>query len=181
MTMRYWMMLMEQNIPDVLELLAKAIRGRSYETAKRIIVAKVGSVQPGERFADDVADAVFLRLQRNAQVGQNTSEIELQQLGRGAQRLSGTDPVTIYRAAPKGAGIRPGDFVADSTTEAGFYRHGGNVILKRVVARHDLIHLNGTMGGGQEYVYLPQDHVISTPVEHFGSFRAFYDAVIVAR
>lgn len=173
---RRWLRLVETSIPDELRSLAKQIRGLSYEAAKRAVVAKTGSVKRGERFADDVADAVFMRLQRNSQVGQNTSEDELLRSGRGARRLDGDEPITLYRAAPKGTTIRPGDFTAGSAEEAGFYTHGGNRVQTLTVPRHDVISIDGAVGGGQEYVYLPIGYVAPAPVAYFGSFRAFYEA-----
>lgn len=164
-------------IPTELTRLAKEIRGRSYETAKRIIVAKVGSVNRGERFDDDVADAVFLRLQRNAQVGGNTSEKELMASGRGAVRMTGDGSITLYRAAPKGAGIRPGDFTADTAHEAGFYRHGRNVVQSITVPMHDVIQVKGAMGDGREYVYLPRGYRAPEAKVFYNSFRAFFDDV----
>lgn len=164
-------------VPSILAPLAQEIRGKSYETAKRIVVSKVGSVSRGERFDDDVADAVFLRLQRNAQVGANTSEQELMASGRGAVRMTGDEPITLYRAAPKGTGIRPGDFTADTAAEAGFYRHGRNVVQSIAVPRHDVIAVKGAMGNGREYVYLPADYQPPEPQVFFDSFKAFYDRV----
>jgi hypothetical protein len=158
-------------IPAVLVPLAKEIRGLSYEAAKRKVVAKTGSVKPGERFADDVADAVFARVQRNAQVGStNLSDLR----GRNPKRLQGDEPITLYRAAPKGATVRPGDFAAGTAHEAGFYTHGGHKIISTSVPRKDVIAVDGSSGGGQEYVYLPQGYVPPTPKEFFGSFREFY-------
>jgi len=43
---------------------------------------------------------VFLLLQRNAQVGANTSEHELMALDRGAVRMTGDGMITLYRTAP---------------------------------------------------------------------------------
>lgn len=169
--------LVESEIPSVLSSLANEIRGKSYETAKRIVVSKVGSVARGERFDDDVADAVFLRLQRNAQVGANTSEPELMASGRGAVRLTGDGTITLYRAAPKGSGIRPGDFTADTAAEAGFYRHGRNVVQSIIVPRHDVIAVKGAMGDGREYVYLPIGYEPAEPEVFFPSFKAFYDNI----
>ena len=165
-------------IPEALRALAAQVRGRSYESAKRLIVSKVGGVGRNERFADDVADAVFLRLQRNAQVGRYDSEAVVRSLGRNARRLEGEGEITLWRAAPRGAGIRPGDFAADSRHEAEFYRHGGHVIQSARVARADVLAVDGSSGGGQEYVFLPRDHVPGEAVEHFASFQAFYEAAV---
>src|SRR6185437_2932301 len=126
-------------IPPALAPLARAIQGKTYETAKRIIVSKTGSVRPHERFDDSLADAVFLRLQRVAQVGVYSSEAVVKALGRGAERLSGDGLITLYRSAPPGVGIRPGDFCTDDRHEAGFYKHGGNRIQMRKVPRADVI------------------------------------------
>lgn len=164
------------DIPDELKALARDVAGRSYESAKRLVVSKVGSVRRGERFDDDVADAVFLRLQRNAQVGRYASEEVLRGLGRNARRLEGEGDIELYRSAPPGAGIRPGDFVAGTAHEVGFYAHGGNVVHRMTVAREDVFGLDGSMGGGREYVYLPAGYVAPVPVEHFATFRAFYEA-----
>lgn len=162
-----------EGIPPELASLAKEIAGLSYEAAKRAVVSKTGSVDADERFPDDVADAVFLRLQRNAQVGRYTEE-DLQKLGRGAKRLSGDGTITLYRAAPRGTTIRPGDFTAASAHEAGFYTHGGNTIQSITVPRNDVFSVEGSVGGGQEFVYLPRGYVAPTPKEYFASFKDFY-------
>lgn len=164
------------DIPPFLRALAGEIRGRSYESAKRLVVLKVGGVGRNERFADDVADAVFLRIQRNAQAGSHDSEEAVHALGRNARRLEGSGTVVLWRAAPRGAGIRPGDFAACSRREAGFYRHGGHVIQNATVEREDVLALDGSVGGGQEYVYLPRGHVPGPASEPFGSFAEFHAA-----
>lgn len=161
-------------IPPELASLAEEVRSRGYEAAKRLVVAKVGSVARGERFDDDVADAVFLRLQRNAQVGRYAVEAEVMNLGRNARRLEGAGRIRLWRAAPRGAGVRPGDFAAGSREEAGFYCHGGNVVQAATVAREDVLLVDGSMGGGKEYVYLPRGHVPAEPRVHFESFAAFW-------
>jgi len=163
-------------LPATLQALAGEIRGKSWEAAKRVVVAKTGSIGPYERFDDDLADAVFARVQRNAQVGRWTDEAEIFRLGRGARRLEGEGRMTVYRAAPRGGGIRPGDFAAGSAHEAGFYRHGGHVVQKAVVERRDLIAVDGSMGDGQEYIYLPEGYKAPEPVVFFQDFRGFYDA-----
>ncbi len=138
---------MNDDIPKELAALAKEVSGKSYEAAKRLVVSKVGSVRRGaERFDDDVADAVFHRLQRNAQVGRYASEEVLRGLGRNARRLDGEGRIELFRSAPRGTGIRPGDFVADTAHEVGFYAHGGNVVHRLTVARADVFRLDGAAG-----------------------------------
>ena len=163
-------------IPSVMTSLADEIKGKSWETAKRLIVAKVGSVQRGERFDDDVADAVFLRVQRNAQIGRYGDEETIRRLGRDEKRLEGDEPMTLYRAAPRGAGIRPGDFCTTSKSEAGYYLHGGHTVQSRIVPRHDVIAVRGSMGDGQELIYLPVDYVEPEPRVYYDTFRDFYDS-----
>lgn len=165
-------------IPPALAALATLVRGKSFEAAKRAVVARVGSVQPRERFDDDVADAVFLRLQRVAQVGLNTDEAALAH--RKARRLLGDGTITLYRAAPAGAGVRPGDFAAGSAHEAGFYRHSGNVIQSAEVPRSHVLVVEGSMGGGQEYVLLPPGHKAAEPEVHFADLKSFCAAVDLA-
>ncbi len=161
-------------IPGILKPMASLIEGKGFEAAKRAIVAQVGSVGRSEKFDDDVADAVFMRLQRTAQVGRyNESDVAY----RKAKRLTGEGNITLYRAAPKGGGIRPGDFATDSKNEAGYYKHGSNVIQSAKVPRRDVIAVEGSSGGAQEYVYLPENHTPAKAVEHFKSFREFFDAV----
>lgn len=162
-------------VPAVLHHLIKLIHGKSYEAAKRAMVAQVGSIKPREKFDDDLADAIFLRLQQVAQVGRYTTQSELAY--RNAIRLVGEGDVTLYRCAPPGAGIRPGDFAASSPHEAGFYKHGVNKIQAMSVRREDVVSVDGSMGGGKEYVLLPKGHVFPSPVEHFKSFRAFFEAI----
>lgn len=166
----------ENDIPPALAALAAQVGKLGWEAAKRLVVSKVGSVRPGDRFAEDVADAVFLRLQRNAQVGRYAPESEVFNLGRDARRLSGDDLITLYRAAPKGAGIRPGDFVADTAAEAGFYRHGGNVVQSIKVSRNTVIEVRGSSGGDREFVYLPPGYVPPPPMEWFADFKSFFEA-----
>lgn len=165
----------ESALPQELSALAKDVKGKGYEAAKRAIVSKVGSVGRGEKFDDDVADAVFQRLQRNVQVGAISSEADLPQ-GRDAQRMEGSEPITVYRAT-EGATIRPGDYVANSEHEAGFYMHGKNRVRKLTVPQSDLISVRGAVGGGKEYIYLPKGYEAPTPKEHYKTFREFYDAV----
>lgn len=129
-------------VPDVLRPLSSKIQGKKFDTAKRLIVAQVGSVDRGEKFDDDVADAVFIRLQRVAQVGTYTDESELAY--RHAKRLDGEDVITVYRSAPKGSLLRPGDFASKNKHEAGFYTHGGNVIMPFKVKTCDLISVEGS-------------------------------------
>lgn len=162
-------------VPELLQPLAKLIKGKSFDAAKRAIVAQVGSVGSREKFDDDVADSVFTRLQRTAQVGRYTDEADLAY--RKAKRLEGDGDITIYRAAPKGGGLRPGDFAAGSKNEAGFYKHGTNVVQKFTVKRGDVIAVEGSSGGGQEYVYLPKDYKPTEPAVYFDSIREFYDTV----
>ena len=164
----------DQGIAECLEPLARLVCGKGYEAAKRAVVAQVGSVARGERFPDDVADAVFLRLQRVAQIGQYTDEKALEY--RGAKRLEGAGSIKLYRCAPPGVGIRPGDFAAGTKEEVGFYKHGKNVVQTSTVPRRDVIAVKGNCGGGQEYVLLPEGYVAPTPIEHYRSFRAFFDA-----
>lgn len=161
--------------PQELSALAKDIGGKSYDAAKRAIVGKVGSVERGEKFDDDVADAVFQRLQRNVQVGAISSEADLPQ-GRDAKRLEGSAPRTVYRAT-EGETIRPGDYVAGSEHEAGFYTHGKNKVRSLIVPSSDLISVRGAIGGGEEFIYLPKGYKATLPKEHFKTFREFYDAV----
>lgn len=163
-------------VPPQLASLAREVRGLGWEAAKRLVVSKVGSVRRGERFDDDVADAVFLRLQQNAQVGRYASESELARLGRNARRLTGDGQITLFRSAPKGCGIRPGDFAAGTAHEAGFYRHGGNVVQSVNVPVDQVFQMDGSMGGGQEYVYLPRGYVPPQPKEWFGAFLDFFEA-----
>ena len=163
-------------IPDWLGWLAREVRGRRWDSAKRAVVAKVGSVGRNERFGDDVADAVFLRVQENAQVGRYASEAAVLALGRGARRLEGPGTITLYRCAPRGAGIRPGDFASDAAHEAGFYRHGGNVLHEATVPRDEVFQVEGTTGGGREYVHLPRGYVAPVPEVPFATFAAFYEA-----
>lgn len=165
------------DIPPELEILAREVFGRGWNSAKRLVVSKVGSVARGERFDDDVADAVFLRIQQNAQVGRYALESEVESLGRNARRLTGEGTVRLYRAAPPGAGIRPGDFATENRAEAGNYRHGGHVLHIATVSREDVYAVDGSVGGGQEYVYLPRGYVRPEPIEYFPSFKAFFDAV----
>lgn len=162
-------------VPACLSRLADLIRGKSFAAAKRAIVAQVGSVRPREQFDDDVADAVFLRLQRVAQVGAVASEAELAY--RGARRLTGEGTITLYRAAPKGAGVRPGDFAAGTRAEAGFYKHGGNIVQAQRVPRGDVLAVEGSSGGGQEFVHLPEGYTAPTAAVFFDTFKAFFDAV----
>lgn len=177
--MRTAMLLCEgiERAPPTLAHLATLIGGKSFETAKRIIVSQIGSVRSRERFDDDIADHVFLRLQRTSQVGQFASEDILVKLGRDARRLEGPGTILLYRNAPKGAGIRPGDFASDDKAECSYYKHGSNVIQSARLPREDVFVLRGSMGGGKEYVYLPAGYERPEPIVHFTSFREFYDAV----
>lgn len=165
----------EDSIPEKIRPLADLISGKPFDAAKRHIVAQVGSVGRGEKFDDDVADAVFLRLQRNAQVGRYTDIADIAY--RKPKRLEGDGEVTLYRAAPKGGGLRPGDFMAGTKNEAGYYKHGANVVQSFKVARRDVVAVEGSSGGGQEYVYLPDGYKVGEVAEYFGSFREFFDAV----
>lgn len=160
-------------LPPELVFLARLVEGKSYGAAKRAIVAQVGSVEPREKFDDDVADAVFLRLQQVAQVGRYTSEADLAY--RQAKRLEGAGTIILYRSAPPGAGIRPGDFAAGTSHEAGFYQHGVNTLQCVSVPRQDVLSVAGSMGGGAEYVLLPIGHVPAVATEHFVSLRSFLD------
>lgn len=166
----------QPTLPDVMKRLAAQISTKTWDAAKRLIVSKVGSVQRGERFDDDVADAVFLRIQRTSQVGQYNSEEIVKGLNRKARRLEGDDTITLYRAAPKGGGIRPGDFCSPSKDETGYYMHGGHVLLTKKVPSRDVIAVDGTLGGGQELVYLPVGHEAIDPVVFYPTFRDFYEA-----
>jgi hypothetical protein len=139
-----------QTLPKTLQNLGEEISGKSWETAKRIVVSKTGSVKRGEKFDDDLADAIFLRIQANSQRGQYDSEDDIWKLGRNARRLTGDHLITLYRAAPKGAGIRAGDFCASSKEEAGYYLHGGHVIHSIKIPPHDVIALDGKLGDGDE-------------------------------
>lgn len=163
-------------IPRALSALAGEIQGKTWEAAKRIIVSKTGSIRPRERFDDDLADAIFLRIQARAQTGLYNTEEIIQRLGRNARRLEGPGKIKLYRAAPKGGGIRPGDFAAATPGEARNYVHGKNVVQSVTVPRGDVFAVDGSTGGDQEYVYLPPGHVPVEPIEHFDSFRSFYDA-----
>lgn len=165
----------EPSIPESLKHFERVIRGKSYESAKRAMVAQVGSVNPREKFNDDVADAVFLRLQHVAQVGRYASEKELAY--RQAKRLEGEGDVTLYRCAPPNSRLRPGDFAASTPREAGFYKHGINTIQAFTVKREDVIAVEGAMGGGHEFVLLPKGHVAVEPLVHFKSFRDFFEEV----
>ena len=162
-------------MPWALTDLAMQIGGCSPAVARRRIVARVGSVRSGETFDDEVVDAVFMRIQARSQVGAYDSEEVLRSLGRDARRLEGDGDVVLYRAAPPGTTIRPGDFAAADKSEAGFYRHGGHKIIKMTVPRSDVFALRGSCGGGQEYVYLPKDYERPDVAEFFGTFAAFYE------
>lgn len=164
------------DLPATLVDLARKLRGRSWEASKRLVVSRVGGVRPGERFADDVADAVFLRIQRTAQVGQYASEEALRTLGRNARRLEGEGTIRLYRCAPRGAGIRPGDFATDLPAEARYYAHGGHVLHALDVPRAEVFRVDGALGDGTEFVYLPRGHVAPEPKEFFPSFEAFWRA-----
>jgi hypothetical protein len=164
-------------IPQPLAWLAVDIQGKRWEAAKRIIVSKTGSIRPGEKFDDDLADTIFLRIQENSQVGRYASEDIINNLGRGAKRLDGPGKITLYRAAPKGGGIRPGDFATDQKSEAGYYKHGGHVIQTAVVPREDCFYVNGRNGDGNEYIYLPRGYEAPTPIVWFNSFADFYRVV----
>ena len=94
-------------------------------------------------------------------------------LGREARRMEGDGEITLYRAAPKGEKIRPGDFATDSASEASFYKHGGHRIMKRSAPQKDVFCVRGSCGGGQEYIYLPTGHVRGPVSEFFGSFNEF--------
>ena len=166
----------ENDIPPALAGLADQIQKLGWEAAKRLVVSKVGSIKSGERFSDDVADAVFLRLQQNSQVGRYAEEADIFRLGRDAHRLTGEGSITLYRAAPKGSGIRPGDFATDTAAEAGFYRHGGNVIHTVTIPKTAVIAVEGSSGGGQEFIYLPHDYTPPQPIEWFADFRSFFEA-----
>jgi hypothetical protein len=164
------------SIPPELRALANEIRGKSWQAAKRTIVSKTGSIRPRERFDDDLADAIFLRIQARAQAGLYNTEAIVNGLGRNARRLEGPGKIKLYRAAPKGGGIRPGDFAAATPGEARNYAHGKNIVQSAVVPRVDVFAVDGSTGGDQEYIYLPRGHEPVEPVEHFDSFRSFYDA-----
>lgn len=165
-----------QTLPTTLQSLGKELSGKSWEAAKRIVVSKTGSVKRGERFDDDLADAIFLRIQANSQRGQYDREDDIGKLGRNARRLSGDHLITLYRAAPKGAGIRAGDFCSSSKEEAGYYLHGGHAIHIRKVPAHDIIALDGNLGDGDEMIYLPLDYSPVTPIEYYQTFHDFYIA-----
>jgi hypothetical protein len=45
------------------------------------------------------------------------------------------------------------------------------------VPRGEVFAVDGSMGGGREYVHLPPGFVAPVPVEHFDGFAAFYEAV----
>lgn len=162
-------------VPDVLKHLVRLVEGKGHEAAKRALALQVGSVESREKIPEAVADAVFLRLQQNAQVGRYTTKKELSY--RRPERLQGEGTITVFRSAPPGATLRPGDFAADTRHEAGFYKHGINKVQAFTVPRQDVLKVESSMGGGQEYVLLPKGHVPTVPVEHFASFRAFFDAV----
>lgn len=166
-----------ERFPECLGALARELDGRGWDAAKRLVVSKVGSVGRGERFDDDVADAVFLRLQENSQVGRYASESLLSSLGRNAVRLPGGGAIELFRAAPPGSGIRPGDFAAASAHEAGYYLHGGNKVQRATVPRVDVFSVDGSMGGEREYVHLPVGYVAPVPVVYFRNFRDFYSAL----
>lgn len=162
-------------IPPVLDNLVRLIAGKSFESGKRAVVSQVGSMAPREKAPDDLADAVFLRLQQNAQAGRYQSEKDLAH--RKPMRLEGEGDITVYRCAPPGAKLRPGDFAASTAHEAGYYKHGWNKVQAFTVPRQDLIRVNGSLGGAQELVLLPKGHVPLVPMDHFATFRAFFEAV----
>lgn len=161
-------------LPSVLLDLAKELSSRSRNSAVRHLVSRTGSVRREERFDDDVVDAVFLRIQSRSQHGLYDSEDVIMSLGREARRMEGDGEITLYRAAPKGVEIRPGDFATDSAGEASFYKHGGHRITKRRVPQKDVFCVRGSCGGGQEYIYLPPGHVRGPVSEFFGSFNEFF-------
>ena len=160
-------------IPGELEGLANEIKGKSFDQAKRDIVSKVGTVEGKEIIPNDVANSVFSRLQKGAQVGEYTSEQEIMKLGRSAQRLTGDDTIKVYRATGRN-NIRPGDFVAGDVHEAGFYTKEGKNIKGFDIPKKDLISLKGSMGGGQEYIYLPKGYKPPEVKNYFNNFTDFY-------
>jgi hypothetical protein len=164
-----------QTIPDDLHALATLVKGKSLTVAKRLIVAQVGCVARAEKFDDDVVDSVFSRLQHVAQVGRYTDEADLAY--RRAKRLDGEGEMTVFRAAPKGAKLRPGDFTTGTRQEAGFYKHGTNVVQKFSSLKQDLLAIEGSVGGGQEYVFLPKGCKPAEVIVHFPTFRAFFECV----
>ena len=163
-------------LPPVLARLSLEISNSSFERAKRKVVSKVGSVGRYDRFDDDVADAVFLRIQQNCQVGRYANEDDLMASRPGSCRLEGEGSIVLYRASPPGTGIRPGDFAAGSRDEAGYYTHGGHTIQKMTVPRRDVIAVPGAVGTGQEYVLLPEGYVPPVPQVWFADFHSFWSA-----
>jgi hypothetical protein len=164
-----------EQIPSELTRLADKIKGKSYEAAKRIIANQVGSVKPGEKFSDDVADAIFKKLQRVSQRSPYATEEEIGKLGRDAKRLTGKEPMTVYRGTGR-AELRPGDFVAGTAGEARNYTHGGKSVREFSFPKEDFIAVKGSMGGDQEYVYLPKGYEPPAPIEHYGTLKDFHDA-----
>lgn len=162
-------------MPPILVELAMQIGTCSPAVARRRVVSRVGFVQSRETFADDVVDAVFMRIQERSQVGAYDSEDAIMALRRGAYRMEGDGDIVLYRAAPPGAEIRPGDFAAESRHEAGFYTHGGHKVIKMAVPRSDVFALHGSCGGGQEFIYLPKDYERPDVAEFFGNFATFYE------
>lgn len=161
-------------MPKTLMDLAMQISACSPTVARRRIVSRVGSVRSGETFDDDLVDTIFLRLQARSQIGAYDDERVIMALGRDARRLEGDGMIVLYRAAPPGSVIRPGDFAADSKEETGFYRHGGNRTIEMTVPRTDVFTLRGACGDGQEYIYLPKDYERPEVLEFFPDFRSFH-------
>jgi len=167
-----------QEIPQDLLYLSKQADGVSYETFKRNLVRNIGSVDGKEKIPDDVAQSVFERLQKTAQRGEFGDESTLFKDvgGRNPQRLTGEETVTVYRATPVN-NLRAGDFVSPDKTEAGFYTSATKKIYPFEVKKSDLVSVEGSMGGGQELIYIPKGSRQGIAKEYFKTPKEFWESV----
>lgn len=167
-----------KSVPEQLSYLEKQASGVSYETFKRNLVKNIGSVERGEKISDDVAQSVFERLQKTAQRGEFGDEATLfkDMGGRNPKRLVGDETITVYRATPVNK-LRAGDFVSPDKTEAGFYTSETKKIYPFQIKKSDLVSMDGSMGGGQELIYIPKGSKQGVAVEFFKSPKEFFDAV----
>ena len=165
------------DIPKELSYLSKQSEGVSYETFKRRLVSNIGSVQRGEKIPDDVAQSVFERLQKTAQRGEFGDESTLFKDvgGRNPKRLVGDETITVYRATPV-KNLRAGDFVSQDKTEAGFYTSATKKIYPFDVKKSDLVSVEGSMGGGQELIYIPKGSKQGEAKGYFASPKEFWES-----
>lgn len=168
---------MTSGVPAEMQHLANdAKKYKNIEDFKRSIVSKTGSVDEDELFDDDLVEAVFKRLQETSQIGRYADEGDIMRLGRNARRLEGNKPMTVHRAAPGGK-IRPGDMVTDLEGEARNYAHGDNKLITQNIPAKDLIAVDGSIGDGKEFIYLPSGYKAPEPKQYYKSFKDLHNEV----